>query len=81
MKVRLKRRLTFLGVFLPSFLLASIVATIVKGVFEGISHLGGIIIQSVFTFLLMVCFLSIVVLGSLEKRINELEAEVKKKEE
>lgn len=72
MKVGLKRRLTFAGVFLPSFLLA----TIMRGFFPGISRFEGGIIQVVFTVLLMVCFMSIITLNSLEKRMSELEAEI-----
>ena len=72
MKARLKWGLTFGAVFLTSFLLA----TIMKGFFPGISRFGGIMIQSVFAFLLLVCFLSIVTLSSLEKRINKLEAKI-----
>ena len=72
MKARLKWGLTFGAVFLTSFLLA----TMMKGFFPGISRFGGIMIQSVFAFLLLVCFMSIITLQSLQNRMSELEVEI-----
>ena len=72
MKAKLKWGLTFGAVFLSSFLLGGIM----KGFFPGISRFGGIMIQSVFAFLLLVCFMSIITLQSLQNRMSELEAEI-----